>query len=155
MCGLICIFWAWASTFYIDGNNVSTGVCHRVQVTCSTFCEVLGESWWGGVLPYMTAHISLVYDLWPCPLSSLIACDCTVAQSAAPRPLSPPLPLFFCLPRSLSLRPLRSVAHRGPWAPPLSACSALLCTLWHWRYVCVCVWACACVYICACVWLLF
>lgn len=64
--------------------------------------------WWRGMLPYMSAHISLVYDLWPCPFSSLVACDCTVAQSAAPLPL----PLFLSLPLLLS--------------PPLSVRCALL-----------------------------
>ena len=156
-----CIFWVSAYTFrtYRAFVSMCTGECHRVEVMCSTFFEVLGELWWGGMLPYMTAHISLVYDLWPCPLSSLVACDCTVAQSATPLLLSlsaslsvpSSLALFPCSasPPSLSpsLCPLCTVAHRGPWAPPFSAWGALLCTC-DIGGMCVCGHGRACVWLC-------
>lgn len=105
------------------------------------------------MLPYMTAHISLAYDLWPCPLSSLIACDCAVARSAAPFPIFPsasllasPSLILFLL--SQLLCPLRSVVLQGPRAPLFSARGALLSTcdiggMCTWlrtgMYLCVCV----------------
>ena len=133
---------------------MSAGVCHKVQLTCSTFSEVLGESLWGGVLPYMTAHISLVYDLWPCPLSSLVACDCTAALSAAPRPPSPCLsfPVSLSLSLSLSFSVRRALllieGLELPLLVPAAPCSALM-TLE------VCAWAHACTYVYAWVWLCF
>lgn len=88
--------------------------------------------------------------LWSVTLSSLIThrlwLHCGSERCPSP---THPHPHYPSISPSLylSLCPSRSVAHRGPWAPSLNACSALLCTC-DIGGMCVCVHA--CMRACAC-----
>lgn len=94
----------------------------------------------------MTAHISLAYDLWPCPPQSVIACDCAVAQSCAP---IPSLSLSFCVsPVSLVLSLIVHCALlliEGPRLP--IEVPAALCFVEVW-FLCVCVCVCLGILVC-------
>lgn len=112
---------------------MSTGVCHRVQVTCSTFCEELGESHWRGDLPYMTAHIFLCMISGPV-LSHQSLLVTALWLRALPLFLSLPLPLSLLLFLTLSVALCCSSRAQGSPSKCLQ-CPAL--HFWHWRYVCV------------------
>lgn len=115
------------------------GICKKALLSVQWW---LGEWWWGGMLPYMTAHIS-ISPLWSVTLSTLITRRLWLHYGSE-----------HCLPLSLScslsLPLFCSVAHQGPQAPPFSAQGDLLCTcdiggISVWAYFCMYNNVCVCV----------